>query len=346
MADSDLRIAVVGAGMMGGDHIARITHRISGAMVAAIVEPDSDRASGAAVNARGAIIRADIRDALEHDDLDAVLIATPGQFHETVLLPSLDAGVAIFCEKPLTPDVESSLEILAAEQRLHHPHIQVGFMRRFDTEHGALRELVASGELGALLLMHCAHRNPSTTPSYTESMLITDSVVHEFDAVPWLAGERIVSVEIRKPRRNALAPADLAEPQLVLIELESGAIASVEINVNVQFGYQVTTEAVMERGVAEIGKTAGLKVWRDGRWGGAEHITFKTRFGAAFDAQIQRWVDAVHRGTIDGASAWDGYLAAAACEAGVAAQRTGQRVEVTTIARPAFYAPESLAVGR
>jgi myo-inositol 2-dehydrogenase / D-chiro-inositol 1-dehydrogenase len=338
MAARDLRIAVVGAGMMGGDHIERITHRISGANVAAIVEPDAGRANAAAANAPGAAIRSDIRDALDQDDLDAVLISTPGQFHEPVLLPSLEAGVAIFCEKPLTPDMESSLRILGAEQRLDRPHIQVGFMRRFDAEYVALRQLVASGDLGALLLMHCTHRNPSTPLSYTESMLITDSVVHEFDAVPWLAGERIVSVEVRKPRRNSLAPAHLGEPQLVLIELESGAIASVEINVNAQFGYQVTTEAVMERGVAEIGKTAGLKIWRDGRWEGAEHVTFKTRFGAAFDAQIQQWVDAAHRGMIDGASAWDGYLAAAACEAGVAAQRTGQRVEVTTLARPAFYA--------
>jgi myo-inositol 2-dehydrogenase / D-chiro-inositol 1-dehydrogenase len=346
MADRDLRIAVVGAGMMGGDHIARITQRISGANVAAIVEPDAARADAAAATAPGAAVRADIRDALDRDEPDAVLIATPGQFHEPVLLPCLEAGVAIFCEKPLTPDSDSSLRILDAEQRLDRPHIQVGFMRRFDAEHVALRELIGSGELGSLLLMHCAHRNPSTGPGYTEPMLITDSVVHEFDSVPWLAGERIVSVEVRKPRRNPLAPAGLDEPQLVFIELESGAIAIVEINVNVQFGYQVTTEAVMERGVAAIGRTAGLEVRRDARWGGAEHTTFKTRFGAAFDVQVQRWVDAVQRGEIDGASAWDGYLAAAACEAGVAAQRTGERVEVTTIERPAFYAAKPLAEGR
>ncbi len=54
MADRDLRIAVVGAGMMGGDHIARLTQRISGANVAAIVEPDAARADAAASNARGA----------------------------------------------------------------------------------------------------------------------------------------------------------------------------------------------------------------------------------------------------------------------------------------------------
>ena len=187
------------------------------------------------------------------------------------------------------------------------------------------------------MLMHCAHRNPSAPPGFTDAMLITDSVVHELDVVPWLAGERIVAVEVRKPRRNSLAPAGLHDPQLVLIELESGVIATVEINVSVQFGYQVVTQAVFEHGVAEIGKTAGLELWRDGRWGGAEHMSFKTRFGAAFDAQIQHWVDAVQRGTIDGASAWDGYLAAAACEAAVAAQKTGRRVEVTTVATPAFY---------
>jgi myo-inositol 2-dehydrogenase/D-chiro-inositol 1-dehydrogenase len=338
MADRDLRIAVVGAGMMGGDHVARITQRISGARVAAIVEPDATRANAAAANAPGAVVRTDIRQALEKDDLDAVLIATPGGLHEPVLLPSIEARVAIFCEKPLTPDSESALRILEAEQKLDRPHIQVGFMRRFDAEYVGLRQLIASGEAGALMLMHCAHRNPSAPPGFTDAMLITDSVVHELDVVPWLAGERIVAVETRKPRRNSLAPAGLHDPQLVLIELASGVIATVEINVSVQFGYQVVTQAVFEHGVAEIGRTAGLEVWRDGRWGGAEHMSFKTRFGAAFDAQIQRWVDAVHRGTIDGASAWDGYLAAAACEAGVAAQKTGRRVEVTTVAKPGFYA--------
>jgi myo-inositol 2-dehydrogenase / D-chiro-inositol 1-dehydrogenase len=337
MNDDDLRIAVVGAGMMGGDHIERITRRISGARVASIVEPDAARGSAAAANAPGAVVRSDIREALDRDRLDAVLIATPGPLHEQVLLPSLDAGVAILCEKPLTPDSESSLRILEAEQRLERPRIQVGFMRRFDAEYVALRELVVSRELGALLLLHCAHRNPSTTPGYTESMLITDSVVHELDVVPWLAGERVAAVEVRKPRRNSLAPPGLDEPQLVLIELSSGVIASVEMNVNAQFGYQVTTEAVFERGVAQIGRTAGLTQWREGRWGGAEHVSFKTRFGAAFDTEVQRWVDAVRRGTIDGASAWDGYLAAAACEAGVEAQRTGRRVEVRAVAKPEFY---------
>jgi myo-inositol 2-dehydrogenase/D-chiro-inositol 1-dehydrogenase len=337
MTTQDLRIAVVGAGMMGADHIQRITHTISGAEVVSVVEPDEGRARAAVANLPEAATRTRIEDALEHDGIDAVLIATPGQFHEPVLYPALEAGVAILCEKPLTPGAETSLRILEAEQKLDRPHIQVGFMRRYDNEYADLKTLIASKNAGELLLLKCAHRNPSTGEGYTESMLITDSVVHEFDVVPWLVDETIKSVEVRKLRKNSLAPTWLDDPQLVYIELESGTVAEVEINVNVQFGYQVTTEAVFERGVAEIGKAAGLRTWQNGRWGGTEHQSFKTRFAQAYNDQVQRWVDAARRGTIDGPSAWDGYLVAAACEAGVAAQRSGKRVEVTTIARPTFY---------
>jgi myo-inositol 2-dehydrogenase/D-chiro-inositol 1-dehydrogenase len=344
LGDDDLRIGVVGAGGMGSDHIRRISRRISGARVAAVVEPDEGRAMAAIADAPGASMRGDVRDALERDGLDAVVIATPSPFHEGVLRAALDAGVAIFCEKPLTPDSASSLAVVETEVAGGRQRIQVGFMRRFDDEYVALRELVASGDLGALLLLHCAHRNPSSGPGTTETMLLTDSVIHEMDIVPWLASEPIVAVEVRRARRNSLAPPGLDEPQLVLLELRSGVLATVEISVNLRFGYQVTTEAVLERGVARIGQTGGLVRWQDERWGGDEHRSYTTRFKAAFDTQIQRWVDAVRRGTIDGASAWDGYLASAAAEAAVEAQRTGRRVEVRVTERPALYDPTGAGV--
>lgn len=332
----DLRIAVVGAGMMGADHVARITDRVRGARVAAVVEPDEGRAAAAVAAAPGSVARTRIDEAIERDDVDAVLVATPGFLHEPVLLPALEAGLAILCEKPLTQDSESSLRVLEAEQRLDRPHIQVGFMRRFDVQYRELRTLVEARDLGDLMGLHCTHRNPSVPDSYTEQMLITDSVVHEFDVVPWLAGSDIASVEVRPLRRNSASR--FADPALVLLQLENGVLADVEINVNIGFGYQVRTEAVFEQGVAEIGRTAGMTTWAAGRAGVAEHQSFKTRFAAAYDVQIQRWVDAVRVGAIDGPSAWDGYRVALACEAGVLAQQRPGPVEVRSAAKPAFYA--------
>lgn len=335
----ELRVAVVGAGMMGADHVKRITHRIAGARVSAIVEPDAGRAEAAAADAPGSLSFTRLEEAIEAGAMDAVLIATPGQFHAPVLKPALDAELPILCEKPLTQTSESSLEILEFEQQLDRPHIQLGFMRRFDDEYQALRELVSSGESGELLMVRALHRNPSVPESYTEDMLITDSVVHEFDVVPWLAGSRVVSVEVKHPRRNSLAPERLREPILVIMELENGVLVDVEMNVSVQFGYQVATEAVFEKGIARIGQPSGLQRWDAGFFRVREHESFTTRFAAAYDAQIQRWVDAVRRGDlIDGPNAWDGYLVALSCEAGVKALHEGGIVPVEAPERPAFYA--------
>ena len=337
-ARSELRIAVVGAGRMGADHVARITDRISGAVVSAVVDVDDARAAAAVERAPGAVALPRLEDALDRGIVDAVIIATPGRFHEPVLVPALAAGLPILCEKPLTPDPESSLRIVELEQETGRPLIQVGFMRRFDAEYMQLRDLIISGDAGHLLAMHCAHRNQSSGEGYDDSMLMTDSVVHEFDVVPWLVGEPIVSVEVRKGRRNSLAPEWLHDPQMVLLETKSGVLVDVEINVNAQFGYQVTTEAVFERGIAEIGRPTGLALWRDARRSVAEHTTFTTRFASAYDLQIQSWVAAAERGAIDGPSAWDGYRAAVLCAAAVEAQSTGSRLEVQYAEMPAAYA--------
>lgn len=252
-------------------------------------------------------------------------------------MPVLEAGMPVLCEKPLTPDSESAMRVVQAEIAAGRQLIQVGFMRRFDAEYMQLHELISSGDHGQLLALRCQHRNPSVPDNYRNEMLIFDSVVHEIDVVRFLTDSPIVAMEVKHLKRNTNNAEHLNEPVLVFLETESGVVADVEMNVSVRFGYQVKTEAVFENGIAEIGRTSGMTVWSEGRYGGAEHTSFKTRFGAAYDNQIQRWVDATRSGTIDGPSAWDGYLAAAAVEAGLEALRTGERAEVSYQPMPKFY---------
>ncbi len=335
---TDLRVGVVGTGIMGADHVARITSTITGATVSAIVEPDAGRAASAAQLAPGAKTFTRVEDALSADALDAVVIATPGRFHEPVLLPVLEAGLPVLCEKPLTQDPESSWRIVEAEQKAGRQLIQLGFMRRFDPQYRQLRELIASGTVGELLMLRCLHRNPSVPDGYTQPMLINDSVVHEFDVVPWLAGATITSVEVKYAKRNALGPAHLREPILVLMELDNGVLVDVEMNVSVQFGYQVATEAVFQRGVARIGQPEGLQLWQDAKFQLGEHTSYVTRFKQAYDIEVQAWVDATKQGAIAGPSAWDGYKVAVACAAGVKALDTSGPVAIELSQTPAFYA--------
>lgn len=339
--EAALRVGVVGAGAMGADHVARLAERTRGAQVAAVVEPDPERLQAAISRAPGATGFSCLEDVLAQGGLDGVVVASPARLHEPAVAAALAAGLAIFCEKPLAPDEAGARRIVEVEQRGDRPRIQVGFMRRFDPEYVRLRQVIASGEAGQLLLLHCVHRNPRAGAGFTEEMLITGSVVHELDILPWLTGSAIRSVEVRRGRRNSLTPAHLPDPALVLVELENGVLADVEINMGAQFGYQVATEAVFERGVARIGQPAGLQLWLEGRVAVAEHQGFLSRFRAAYDLELQAWADAARRNALGGPSAWDGYRASLAAEAGVRALRSGRREAVDLPPPPAFYAGTS-----
>ncbi|MCH6471401.1 Gfo/Idh/MocA family protein [Sinomonas terrae] len=333
----NLRVAVIGAGRMGADHIQRLHTRIHGAEVAAVVDIDLDRAKAAVAHIPGARAYATAGEAYSAGDANAVLIATPGFLHEVALLEALERDIPILCEKPLTPDAASAWKIVEAEQKLGRKRIQVGFMRRFDQGYMQLGGLVRSGELGELLMLHCRHRNPDTPPGFTNEMLINDSVVHEFDVIRYLTGEEITSVQVRLGKATSKAPSGQHDPQHVLIETASGVLVDVEIFVNAQFGYQVATEAAFEDGIVNIGGDGGPYVHRAGRWGGEVTPGFEARFGAAYDVEVQSWVDAALRGEIGGPSAWDGYATAACCEAGVEAQKSGEKVTVALNEKPALY---------
>ncbi|MCX5382333.1 Gfo/Idh/MocA family protein [Streptomyces sp. NBC_00083] len=332
-----LGIAVIGTGRMGADHVRRIDSVIGGARVAAVADLDAERAGAVAAGIEGCSVHTDPAAAMSAPGVDAVLVASSGPAHEAALLDAFARGLPVLCEKPLTPDPAGALRVMAAEQRLGHRLATVGFMRRYDREYQELQQILERGELGRPLMLHCRHRNAASPSFFTTEMLIRDSVVHEADATRWLLGQEITSVQVLRPRPSSYAPAGLGDPQLVLFETDGGAVVDVEIFVNCGFGYEVRCEAVCERGTASIGEGGGLVTRTEGRAAGAIPQDFTVRFADAYDREVQAWVDATRRGRAEGASVWDGYAAATVCEAGVRAQRSGERVRVEQTARPALY---------
>ncbi len=330
MPIQDLRVAVLGAGVMGTDHIERISHRISGARVAVINDYLTEKAEQVASAVPGARVVSDPLDAIAADDVDAVLLATPGAVHEKQLLACIEHRRPVLCEKPLTTDVDTSLEVVRREAELGTPLIQVGFMRRFDPEYMQLKGLIAGGELGQPLVVHCVHRNPAVPPGFDSAMVVKDSLVHEVDVARFLLGEEISSVQIVRPRRNSYAPTGLQDPQIAIFQTTGGRHVDVEVFVTTGVGYEVRTEVVGEKGSATIGLDVGVvRKSSSGMWGGRITPGFRERFGVAYDLEVQLWVEAVRAGVnVAGPTAWDGYAATAVCAAGVRSLETGERVAV------------------
>ena len=109
------------------------------------------------------------------------------------------------------------------------------------------------------------------------------------------------------------------------------------MNVSVQFGYQVITEAVFQKGVSEIGRSNGMTTWEAGRSSTAEHVSYLTRFARAYDDEIQSWINAAKIGQLGGPNAWDGYMSVAVVEAGLKSLRSGAKESATYATKPAFY---------
>jgi myo-inositol 2-dehydrogenase/D-chiro-inositol 1-dehydrogenase len=335
----DVRVGVVGVGMIGQDHIRRITQVLTGGAVTAVNDVDAERAGQVAAGLPGTIVHATAAGLVADDNVDAVLVASWGAAHEEQVLAAIAAGKPVFCEKPLAPSSDACLRIMAAETAAGRRLVQVGFMRRYDAGYRAMKAALDDGRLGAPLLMHCAHRNPSVPPyGFTTELIVSDSAVHEMDIVRWLFGEEIVAVRVLTPRRSSHGADGLQDPLILVFELAGGALVDDELFVNARYGYDVRGEVVCETGTVALADTSEVTLRTANTHGGRVPVDWRDRFIRAYDTELQEWLNAVAAGTAAGPAAWDGYAAAAVTDAALEALRTGERVVVTMAERPEFYA--------
>ena len=332
-------VGVIGTGMIGQDHIRRITQVLTGGAVVAVNDVDAARAGEVAAGLPGATVHDTAQNLIADGNVDAVLVASWGAAHEGQVLAAIEAGKPVFCEKPLTPTKDACLRIIDAEMAHGRRCVQVGFMRRYDAGYQAMKAALEDGSIGAPLLMHCAHRNPSVPPyGFATEMLITDSAVHEIDLVRWLFDEEIAAASVLKPRRTSKAAEGVQDPLIIVLEMASGVLVDDEVFVNAGYGYDIRGEIVCESGTVALADAGRVSVSTAGRRGVSVPADWRERFSRAYDAELQDWLAAVAAGTSTGPSSWDGYAAAVVTDSAVAALHTGQRIAVPLPERPDFYA--------
>ena len=160
-----VRVGVIGVGMIGQDHIRRITQVLSGGAVVAVTDVDAARAQSVADGWPGAAVYPAGRELVASGDVDAVLVTSWGPTHEDHVLAAIEAGLPVFCEKPLATTEDACLRIMDAEMAGGRRLVQVGFMRRYDAGYRALKAALDEATIGTPLLLHCAPRTRSAPPS-------------------------------------------------------------------------------------------------------------------------------------------------------------------------------------
>jgi len=332
-----LKIGVIGCGKMGQDHIKRLTNIIPGAEVTAVTDVLVANAEAAA-KICGAKIYQEEKELIAAADVDAIFIVSPGFAHKETLLQAIALGKPAFCEKPLCTTAADCLEVVKAEVASGKHLIQLGFMRRYDRGYLQLKEALDSGEYGEPLMLHCTHRNPEVGTDYHTPMAVHDTAIHEIDVLHWLVDDEYDTVQVITPKVTKYSHSELKDPQMMLMRTKKGVCIDVEVFVNCKFGYDINCEMVCENGSVRMAEPGYPDIRKNAAVARAIDTDCFVRFAQAYDVEVQEWVEATLKGTVDGPTSWDGYLAAVTADALVKAQESGNiETVVTAIEKPDFY---------
>jgi myo-inositol 2-dehydrogenase/D-chiro-inositol 1-dehydrogenase len=334
-----ISVGVIGTGGMGTRHAVNLHRYIGGARVAAVYDLSKDRAYQASDLCGSAEVMADPIALIENDCVDAVLIASPDDTHAALTLACLKAGKPVLCEKPLATTVEDAVKVVEAESALGRRLVSVGFMRRFDPQHVAVKTIAESGEIGRPLLFKGVHRNAAVAFGITGATILTNSAGHDFDSARWLLGEEVQEVYVRGLRSRPELHPDTKDLLLVEMSLTNNCMAVAEVYVNDEYGYEVSAELVCQRGTAATMQPDLALVRANAHRGFQVPSDWLSRFQDAYVAELLDWIDSVGQpgGSFHGASAWDGYVTMMVTSASIESLHTGTVVPVKLREKPDLY---------
>ncbi len=296
-----LRIGIIGTGRIGKLHGNNVAVSIPTAKLEAVADIFMNEATEEWAKSLGVEkIYTDPERIFADPDIDAVFICSSTDTHAEFMMKAAKAGKHIFCEKPIHTDPAKIREALAVVDEAG-VKLQIGFVRRFDRNHKKVRDVVASGKLGAAHLVKVCSRDPEPpTPAYiaTSGGIFLDMMIHDFDMVRYLAGSEVTEVSTYGTVKvdPGIGEAGDVDTAIVMLKFENGAIGVIDNSRAARYGYDQRVEVHCDKGCVQDGNdlvnTAVISTV-DGVVGECPQWFFLERYNNAFIQETTEFVDAV-----------------------------------------------------
>lgn len=240
-------------------------------------------------------------EALLASGLDGLVIATGTGTHPELIKAGVDAGVPVFCEKPVALNVADALPVLDYI-RDRNGVVQIGHQRRFDAGYAEARRAYQAGELGwihSLRAVTCDMAPPPVEFLASSGGLFRDCSVHDFDILRWLTGREIVEVYAKGSNNGdpAIGAAGDVDTALALVTFDDGTVGTVSATRYNGAGHDVRLEIQGSRASIMVGldnQTALVSAEPGVTFpSGDPHHTFAERFEAAYRSEMAAFVELI-----------------------------------------------------
>lgn len=293
-----MRIGILGLGRIGAFH-AETLSGLDAVESLVLTDPFAEAAKSAAERFGGEVV--DSPEALLAAGVDGIVVAAATDAHPGLILAGVEAGIPVFCEKPVAKHMSEGVEVLKAVRGSEVP-IQIGYNRRFDTGFVNARAAVHSGELGKLHTVRSTTLDPAPPPAaYVAASggIFRDCSVHDFDIIRWVTGREVVEVYAVGGNRGAdyIKEAGDADTTGAILTLDDGTIAVVSNSRHNARGYDVRMEIHGFQDSIAVGLEDKLPL-RSVEPGvtfpaGTPHDFFMDRFTAAYRAELTAFTEVV-----------------------------------------------------
>lgn len=233
--------------------------------------------------------------------VDGLVIATGTATHPELIRAGVDAGIPVFCEKPVAMNVSDALPVLDYI-RDNNGVVQIGHQRRFDSGYLEAKRAYQAGELGwihSLRAVTCDMTPPPVDFLATSGGLFRDCSVHDFDILRWLTGREIVEVYAKGSNNGdpAIGEVGDVDTALALITFDDGTVGTVSASRYNGAGHDVRLEIQGSRRTVMVGldeKSAVASAEAAVAFpDGDPHQTFAERFDQAYRSEMVAFVELV-----------------------------------------------------
>lgn len=308
---SHVDVVLIGAGRMGQVHGPNAA-RTPGLRLKYVVDPRRDAALAVA-GLTGAEV-ASLDQALADPGVGGVLVCSSTDQHLDLALAAVEAGKAVFCEKPVDLDPERARR---AQPRFEGARFVLGFNRRYDPHLLALKRRLDEGAIGRLESLHIVNHDPAAPPPGfipTSGGLFKDFTIHDLDLARWLLGEEpselfTMASCLVDPRIGELGDVDTAR---TVVRTAAGRLCVISNTRRSGCGYDQRVEAFGSRGMLVAGNPLGDTVRTLTGAGAAEAplaASFVERYRESYRAQMAHFADVAATGASPRTSFADGVAA-------------------------------------